>query len=140
MRSALEDLLALLLRYAPEYAENLALARSALELVEPVKNLLFRLIADAASVVKHQLGVRRLRNLRVALRQQGTNDLLRVVGVHLTAECFDIKRLGMHFLYCNGRPPAVQCTRYGSAGVAMGSGIFGPSIMVAPSSPFPVTL
>ena len=67
MRSALENLLAFLLRYASEHAENLALARSALELVEPVENLLLRLIADAAGVVEDQLGVCRLRNLRIAL-------------------------------------------------------------------------
>ncbi len=37
MRSALEDLLAFLLRYAPEHAENLALARGTLELLRRLK-------------------------------------------------------------------------------------------------------
>ena len=68
VRRPVENLFALLLRHATQNAEELPLPR-AFELLQPVKNLLLRLVANAASVVKHQLGFFRRRYLRIALGQ-----------------------------------------------------------------------
>jgi hypothetical protein len=66
VRSLFENLLAFLLRHAAEHAEDLALARIALELLQPVKHLLLGLVADAARVVQHQPGGLRRLHLQVA--------------------------------------------------------------------------
>src|SRR5215472_6304576 len=82
VRSAFEDLLALLLRHAPQDAEDLALTRFALELLQTIEDFLFRLIADAARVVENQFRRGWVGNLRITLRQQRTDHLFGVVGVH----------------------------------------------------------
>ena len=56
VRRALEYLFALLLRHASQHAEDLALARRPLEILQAVEDLLFGLVADAAGVVEHQVG------------------------------------------------------------------------------------
>lgn len=55
MGGAVEDLLAFLLRHAPQHGEHFAVARVLAELLQAAENLLFRLVADAASVVNDQV-------------------------------------------------------------------------------------
>ena len=92
IRRPLEDLLALLLRHAPQHGELLALALHPLVLVQPVEDLLLRLIADRAGVVQNQASRRLVLHLGIPLLLQRPNDFFAVMGVHLAAEGFDIKR------------------------------------------------
>ena len=58
---------------------------------ELTKDLLCGLLSDTAGVVEHVMrGLGRI-HLRIALVKQRSDDLLGVVGVHLAAECFDVK-------------------------------------------------
>ncbi len=59
-----------------------------------MKYFLFGLIANAASVVQHQLGVLRPGDLLVTLFEQRTHDFFRIVGIHLAAESLDVE--GLH--------------------------------------------
>src|SRR5260370_36374583 len=93
MRRLLENLLAFLLRHAPQHGEGLAFA-VALELIESVEDLLFGLVANAASVVEHQFRILRRWNLVVPLADERADDFLGVMRVHLTTEGFDVK--GLH--------------------------------------------
>jgi hypothetical protein len=61
-------------------------------LVQSVEDLLLGLVADGAGVVENQSRVG-LVGLGVALAQQRPDNFLRVVGVHLAAEGFDVKSL-----------------------------------------------
>ena len=95
MRSAVENLFAFLLGHAAEHAEHFALA-GALELLQPVEDLLLGLIADAAGVVEDQRGFLGRFHLRIALLHQRADDLLRIVGIHLAAEGFDVESFPSH--------------------------------------------
>ena len=75
------------------YRGRLAL-RIALELLQPVKNFLFGLVANAARVVKHQLGVFECGDLEITLVDQRAHDFFRIVRVHLAAEGLDVE--GLH--------------------------------------------
>ena len=96
VRRAVEDLFALLLGDAAQHAEDLVLHPLALEVLQAVEDLLFGLIADAARVVEYESRVVRRLHLRVALGQQGADDFFGVVGIHLAAECFDVKGFPRH--------------------------------------------
>ena len=67
--------------------------RVALELLQPVKDLLLGLVADAAGVVENQLGFFGRLHPLVAFGQQRADDFFGVVRVHLAAEGLDVKRL-----------------------------------------------
>ncbi len=90
---ALEDLLAFLLGDAAEDGELLAFALHPLVLVQPVEDLLLGLVADGAGVVEDQPGFGLVGDLGVAFVLQGPDDLFGVMGIHLAAEGFDVKRL-----------------------------------------------
>jgi hypothetical protein len=62
-----------------------------LELVQAVKDFLLGLVANAAGVVEHQIGLFELLHLRVAIGNQRADDFFGVVRVHLAAEGFDVK-------------------------------------------------
>src|SRR3954454_15100062 len=87
-----EDLLALLLCYATEDTKSLALV-FAPELIQTVKNLLLRLVANAAGVVKQQIGFRGSFGLYIPAGQQRADHLFGIMHVHLTAECLDVELL-----------------------------------------------
>ena len=91
IRSALKDALALLLRDTAQHREALALLVQRLVVVEPVENLLLRLVANRAGVVEDQVGRLFRLDARVALVLQRPDDLFRVMDVHLAAEGFDIE-------------------------------------------------
>ena len=85
--------LAFLLRHAAKHGKSLPLLVQCLVVVQPVENLLLRLIADGAGVVQNQRGFRFRLDLAIPLVHQRPNDLFGVVDVHLAAESFDVKRL-----------------------------------------------
>src|SRR5260370_42531622 len=97
MRGLLEDALAFLLRHTSDDGEYLSFAGSALELVEPVEHFLLGLIADTAGIVENQSGGLGTLDLRIAAMNQRSDDLLGIVGVHLTAEGLDVERLFSHY-------------------------------------------
>ena len=103
MRRALENLLAFLLRHAPQHAEDLALARVALELLQAVEDLLLGLVADAARVVEHQLRILRRLHLRVAPGHERAGHLFGVVRVHLAAEGLDVEGFPRHCAFILAR-------------------------------------
>ena len=78
---------------AAEDGELLALALQLLVFVQAVKDLLFGFVADGAGIVEDQPGIGFILHLGIALLFQSTNDLFRVMGVHLAAERFDIESL-----------------------------------------------
>src|SRR4029077_17774068 len=58
------------------------------------KDLLFRLVANRAGVIKHQPRLFDRRNLTIPLLQKRPNHLLGVVRIHLAPKGFEVKRLG----------------------------------------------
>ena len=62
-----------------------------LVVVQPVKDLLLRFVADRAGVVEDQPGLFLRLHLPVALLLERANHLLRVVGIHLAAEGLQIE-------------------------------------------------
>ena len=104
MRRAGEDLFALLLGHATQNAESLALPEE-LFLIEAVEDLLLGFVADGAGVVEDEAGFRFRVNLAIALLKKRADHLLGVVGIHLAAECLQIKCLfGRH------RDPSIPWT------------------------------
>ena len=101
-RRALEYSLAFLLRHAPEYAENLAASVIFLELLQPMENFLFGLVANAAGVVHHQPGGLRRIDLRIPAVSQRADDLLRIVRIHLAPEGLDVE--GLHSIFIVREP------------------------------------
>ena len=93
IRRALEDPLALLLRHAAQHGEPLALALQPLVLIQPVEDLLLRLVADRAGVVQDQPRVGLVLHPHVPLMLQRPNHLLRVMGIHLASKRLDIESL-----------------------------------------------
>jgi hypothetical protein len=87
------------LGHAADYSEDFTLARVAFEVLQPIENLLFGFIPNAARVVENV--VRRFHglHLRITLMQERTHDLLGVVCIHLATEGLDVEGL-FHFLYC----------------------------------------
>src|SRR5688572_29515906 len=96
MGSPFENLVAFLLSDASEHAKSFALVLF-LELIQPIENLLFGLIANAAGVVKQQIGFGGALGLRIATRKQRADHFLRVVDVHLTAKRLDVELLHARF-------------------------------------------
>jgi hypothetical protein len=96
VRRALEDLLAFLLRHAPQHAENLAFAGFALEILQAIENLLLGLIANAASVVEDQVRLFGRLHLRIALLDERADDFFGVVDIHLAAEGFEVEGFPRH--------------------------------------------
>ena len=88
----------------PSTANVLPFAVFFLELVQAVKDFLFGLIADAAGVVEDQLGRFHGLHLLVALVNQCSDDLLRIVRIHLAPEGLDVERLHSNFIV--REPPA----------------------------------
>ena len=66
MRRAIENALAFLLRDTTQDAKHFPFAVS-LELVQAMKDLLLGFVANAAGVIKHQVGLVRFGDLLVAL-------------------------------------------------------------------------
>src|SRR5205814_1582018 len=93
MRRALKDLFAFLLRDTPEHAEFLAFRLQLFKIRQAMEDLLLRLVTNGAGVVEDEVGLVHGLDLAIALLQQGTNDLLRVVDVHLTTERLQIETL-----------------------------------------------
>ena len=92
MRHAFEDLVALLLRDANEYTEHLAIMLF-FKLIQAVKYLLFRFIANAAGVVQQQVRFAWSIGLCVPARKQRPNNLFGIMDVHLTTERLNVKLL-----------------------------------------------
>ena len=88
-----EDALAFLLGDAADHGKLLAFALQAFVLVQPVEDLLLGFVADGAGVVKDEAGFVLHLGLHVALRLEGADHLLGVMGVHLAAEGLDIEAL-----------------------------------------------
>ena len=86
-------LFAFLLRDATQNGETLPLFVQRLVVVQAVEDLLLRFIADGAGVVEDQRGFRLCLDLAIALVHQRSDDLFRVMDIHLAAEGFDVKRL-----------------------------------------------
>ena len=80
-----------MLRYTTQDPEDLALGLGLFEVGKPRKDLLLGLIADAARVVKHELGVFRSLDLAIVLSDERAADLFAVVDVHLTAKRLDVE-------------------------------------------------
>ena len=85
-----------------------------LVVIQAVEDLLLRLIADRAGVVQDQVGRFFRLHLDIAFVLERSNDLFRVVDIHLTAEGLNIEAL------CGGHrslsiapdpPPAVHPSR-----------------------------
>ena len=85
VRRFFEDFLAFLLGYASEDGEGLALG-IALEMIQAVEDFLFGFIADATGVVEDQLGFFESGDLRIALADEGADDLFGIVRIHLAPE------------------------------------------------------
>ncbi len=105
----LKNALAFLLRHTPQHAKTLALLVQLFVIVQPVKNLLLRFIANGTGIVENQTGVFFRLHLRVPLGPEGADDLFRIVHVHLAAERFEVKRLR--------RSRACVCGFYSHTGV-----------------------
>ena len=90
---AVEDPGALLLGDAADDGEALPFTVELLVLVEAMEDLLLGLVADGAGVVEDEAGFGLVGGLGVALLQQRAHNFFGVVGIHLTAEGFDIKSL-----------------------------------------------
>src|ERR1700733_6149124 len=93
IRCPLEDRFAFLLRDAAQHPEALALFQQFLGVVQPVEDLLLRLVADRAGVIENEAGCLFRLYLRVALLLQRPDDLLRVMDIHLAAEGLKEERL-----------------------------------------------
>src|SRR5436305_11496932 len=93
MRRALKYLFAFLLRDTPEHAEFLAFRLQLFKIRQAMEDLLLRLVTNGAGVVEDEVGLVHGLDLAIALLQQGTNDLLRVVDVHLATERLQIESL-----------------------------------------------
>src|SRR5581483_565368 len=93
VRSPLENFLALLLSDTTEHSKFLALALQLLVVGKAVENLLLGLVTNGASVVEDEVGLLDGRDLAIALGDERTNDLFRVMGIHLTAERFNVEGL-----------------------------------------------
>ena len=89
----IEDLLALLLRHAPQHRELLPLALQPLVLIQPVKHLLLRLVTDRTRVVQDQTRLGLVLHPRIPLLLQRPDHLLGIVRVHLAAKGLDVKSL-----------------------------------------------
>jgi hypothetical protein len=90
---ALENLFAFLLGHAAEHAKRLAFLFIFLVIGEPVEHFLFRLVADGAGIVEHQVGLFDRLHLPIAFLQQRPHNLFGVVDVHLAAKGFEVERL-----------------------------------------------
>src|SRR5271165_509264 len=117
MGSPLEDLFAFLLGHATQHSEHFALPVFLLELLQAVEHLLFGFIANAASVVKDEIGGLRLFDLRITLGHQRPDHLLGIVHVHLATEGLNVEglHLGRRYFYCNGWPDKVWSRPTGRA-------------------------
>src|SRR5262249_11650924 len=93
MRSPFKNLLTLLLCDAAQHCELLALSLKLLVVVEAMKDFLLGLVANRAGVVEDQVGLFYSFNLPVALADESTYYLFRIVYVHLTPERLDVKGL-----------------------------------------------
>ena len=93
IRCPFEDLFAFLLRHATEHAKALPLFVQGLVIVQAIEHLLLRLIADGAGVVQNQRRIDFGLDLAVTFLHQSPNDFFRVMGIHLAAESFNVKRL-----------------------------------------------
>ena len=91
MRGALENLFALLLCDAAEYAELFALSQELLVVRQTMENFLLRFIADGAGVVEDQAGLLDRFDLPIAFVDQRADDFFGVVDVHLAAEGFEVE-------------------------------------------------
>src|SRR5215831_8145642 len=87
MRRAIKNLLAFLLGHTPDHRDNLALFK----VLQPVEDFLFRLVANAAGIKKKVVRLVRRPDLRIAFLQQSTDDLLGVMGIHLTPKSLNVK-------------------------------------------------
>src|SRR5579862_7430546 len=97
VRRALEDLLALLLRHAPQHSETFAGLVESLVIVQAIEDLLLRFVADGAGVVENETGVLLRLDLAIALTLECANDLFGVMGVHLAPEGLKVEGfLGCH--------------------------------------------
>jgi hypothetical protein len=97
MRRAVENLLALLLRHAPQQADHLPVGMF-LVMLQPVKNLLLRLVANRTGVEQNQRSRIGVIDLLVAALHQCADDLFRVMHIHLAAKRFEIERLHLFSL------------------------------------------
>ena len=93
IRRPLKNLFPLLLRHASQDAKLFPLRTILLIIREPVKDLLLRLVANRAGVIKDQPRLFHRWNLPIPLLQKRPHHLLGVVRIHLAAEGLKVKRL-----------------------------------------------
>ena len=79
------------MRDAAEDSKLLALLFQFFVVGQAVKDFLLGFVANRTGVVENQAGFFHGWNLAVSLRDEGANDLLGVVGVHLASERFQVK-------------------------------------------------
>ena len=97
---AFKDLFTFLLGDATDDCKDLIFTFF-LEFVQAGKDLLLGFVTDAAGVVDDEIGFFRGWNLLVAFTDEGADDLLGIVDVHLATKGFDVKVLhaGTKFYY-----------------------------------------
>ena len=93
MRRTLENLFAFLLRHAAQHAKLLAHGHQLLIIGQPMKHLLLRLIPDGAGVIQNQVGLLHRLHLPVSFMHQRSNNLFRVMDIHLAAKGLKVERL-----------------------------------------------
>src|SRR4029077_8556570 len=79
VRGALENLLALLLRYAAQHSETLTLLVKFFVVGQAMKDLLLGFVANGTGVVKNQTSLFDRGHLAISLSQKGADNLLRIV-------------------------------------------------------------
>ena len=82
-----------LLRDAAQDTKFLALGFELLVVRKTMEDFLLSFVPNRAGVVEHQAGFLDRRDLEITLRKQGAYDFLRIVGIHLAAEGFEVKGL-----------------------------------------------
>jgi hypothetical protein len=93
MRRAFENLFALLLGYATEYAKLLALRLQLFEIGQPMEDFLLGFVTNRARVIEDQVCLIDRFHLSITLMNQRADDFFRVVHVHLAPESFEVKGL-----------------------------------------------
>src|SRR5215472_8852395 len=93
MRRFLKYLVALLLRHAAQHRELLTLGLQLFIVLQPMEDLLFRLITNGAGVVEDQARFLHGFHLPVTLAHKSADHFLGIVYVHLAAEGLNVEGL-----------------------------------------------
>ena len=86
-----KNFLAFLLSHTAQDAELLSLGGEFFEISQTMKDFLLGLVADGAGVIEDQFGRFHRLHLLITLGHERSDDLFRVMDVHLAAEGFNVK-------------------------------------------------